>query len=133
MNTESPTLTSNSPLPSLPQLYSLGTSLSLSLSHSFESHGKPNSAPIALEKKGRGKEDIGALDSSPAFASAPSKIVTKKMRIQFTCGFKEMPPLLWGRIDLKGLKTIIGQRIFWPTTLTHALLQARSAHLASSY
>jgi hypothetical protein len=30
------------------------------------------------------------------------------MRIQFTCGFKEMPPLLWGRIDLKGLKTIIG-------------------------
>lgn len=31
------------------------------------------------------------------------------MRIQFTCGFKEMPPTLWGRIDLKGLKTIIGK------------------------
>ena len=116
MSTESSTLTSNSPLLSPPRPFSLGTSLALfsSLRHSFESHGKPNSAPIALEKNrsggaGRGKEDIGALDSSPAFASAPSKIVTKKMRIQFTCGFKEMPPLLWGRIDLKGLKTIIGQ------------------------
>lgn len=87
---------------------------SLSLPHSLWSHGKPNSAPIALEKNrsgggGRGKEDADALGSGPAFASAPSKIVTKKMRIQFTCGFKEMPPLLWGRIDLKGLKTIIGE------------------------
>lgn len=49
------------------------------------------------------------LDQGITFSSAPSKIIAKKMRIQFTCGFKEMPPTLWGRIDLKGLKTIIGK------------------------
>mmetsp|Transcript_334 Transcript_334/g.618 ORF Transcript_334/g.618 Transcript_334/m.618 type:complete len:893 (+) Transcript_334:113-2791(+) len=37
----------------------------------------------------------------------PFKIISKKVKIQFTCGFKELPSNTWGRSDFKGVKTII--------------------------
>ena len=44
--------------------------------------------------------------------SAPFKMVSKRVRMQFTCSFKDLPSSCWGRVDLKGVKTLVGEYFY---------------------
>jgi hypothetical protein len=39
----------------------------------------------------------------------PSKVVSTPTRVQLTCTFKEIAPAAWGRLDFKGVKTLINK------------------------
>lgn len=50
-------------------------------------------------------EDEDVIDPT----APPSKVISKPTRVQLTCAFKETPPSAWGRLDLKGVKTLINK------------------------
>ena len=59
-----------------------------------------------------GVESVGASgngDEEIALNAPPSKIVSVMTRVQLTCSFKEIPPSAWGRLDFKGVKTLISK------------------------
>jgi hypothetical protein len=56
------------------------------------------------EKMLHGDEDEVIDPTAP-----PSKVVSKPTRIQLTCSFKEIPPSAWGRLDFKGVKTLVNK------------------------
>ena len=39
----------------------------------------------------------------------PSKVISTPTRVQLTCAFKEIAPSAWGRLDFKGVKTLINK------------------------
>jgi hypothetical protein len=67
---------------------------------------------LALAVAARRAEEEALLDDLDEVLdphAPPSKIVSTPTRVQLTCAFKEIPPSAWGRLDFKGVKTLINK------------------------